>query len=60
MALIYCGHLGSIALDALCMDGSDDELRVEDIEVVQNLYHHHVPEFDNFEVIEGKIVYYVQ
>ena len=44
------------ALDALCMDGSDDELGVEEIEVVQNPYHHHVPEFDEFEVIEGKIV----
>ena len=43
------------ALDALCMDGSDDELGVEEIEVVQNPYHHHVPEFDEFEVIEGKI-----
>ena len=48
------------ALDALCMDGSDDELGVEEIEVVQNPYHHHVPEFDEFEVIEGKIVYSIR
>ena len=45
------------ALNAVCMDGSDDELGVEDIEVVQNPYHHHVPEFEDF---EGKIVYYLQ
>ena len=35
------------------MDGSDDELGLEDIEVVQNPYYHHAPEFEDFEVIEG-------
>ena len=41
------------ALDTICMDGSDDELGLEDVEVVQNPYYHHVVEFDDFEVIEG-------
>ena len=41
------------ALDTICMDGSDDELGLEDVEVVQNPYYHHVVEFDDFEEIEG-------
>ena len=44
---------GSDALDSICVDGSDDELGLEDIEVVQNPYYHHAPEFEDFEVIEG-------
>ena len=39
--------------NAICMDGSDDELGLEDVEVVQNPYYHHVVEFDDFEEIEG-------
>ena len=41
------------ALDTICMDGSDDELGLEDVEVVQNPYHYHVAEFEDFEEIEG-------
>ena len=41
------------ALDTLCMDGSDDELGMEEEEVVQNPYYHHVVEFEDFEEIEG-------
>ena len=41
------------ALDTICMEGSDYELGLEDVEVVQNLYYHHVAEFDDFEKIEG-------
>ena len=40
------------ALDTICMDGSDHELGLEDVEVVQNPYHHHVAEFEDFEEIE--------
>ena len=39
-----------VALDSLCMEGSDDELKVE---VVQNPFNHHVAEFEDFEEIEG-------
>ena len=41
------------ALDTICMEGSDDELGLEEVEVVQNPYYHHVAEFDAFEEIEG-------
>ena len=41
------------ALDTICMDGSDDELGLEDVEVVQNPYYHHVAEFEDFEEIDG-------
>lgn len=41
------------ALDTLCMDGSDDELGMEEEEVVENPYYHHVVEFEDFEEIEG-------
>ena len=46
---------GGDALDSICMDGSEDELGMEDIELVQNPYYHHTPEFEDFEVIEGII-----
>ena len=39
-------------LDTVCMDRSDDELGLEEV-VVQNLYHHHVAEYEDFKVIEG-------
>ena len=43
------------ALDTICMEGSDDELGLEEVEVVENPYHHHASEFDDFEEVEGKI-----
>ena len=41
------------ALDTIYMDGSNDELGLEDVEVVQNPYYHHVAEFEDFEEIDG-------
>ena len=37
------------ALDTLCMEGSDDELGMEDVEIVDNPYYNHAPEFEEFE-----------
>lgn len=42
------------ALDSVCMDGSDDELGLEDVEIVQNPYYHHTAEFDDFEEVQGR------
>ena len=45
------------ALDTLCMEGSDDELGFDDVEVVENPYYNHAAEFEDFEELEGKIIY---
>ena len=37
---------GNDALDSICMDGSEDELGLEDTEVVQNPYYRHAPDFE--------------
>lgn len=42
------------ALDSICMEGSDDELGLEEVEIVQNPFYHHVAEFDDFEEIQGR------
>ena len=44
------------ALDTICMEGSDDELEYEEVEVVENPYYNHVPELDDFEEIESIII----
>ena len=31
------------ALDSYCMEGSDDELEMEQVEVVENPFHFHAP-----------------
>ena len=41
------------ALDTLCMEGSDDELGMEDVEIVDNPYYNHAPEFEEFEELQG-------
>ena len=41
------------ALDSICMNGSDVDLGLEEVEIVQNPYYHHTAEFDDFEVIHG-------
>ena len=46
------------ALDTICMEGSDDELGFDDVEVVENPYYNHAAEFEDFEELEGKIIYY--
>ena len=47
------------ALDTICMENSDDELGLEQVEVVENPYYNHTPEFDDFEVIECKHLLYI-
>ena len=42
-------------LDTICMEGSDDELGLEEVEIVQNPYYNHAREFEDFEEIAGKI-----
>ena len=42
------------ALDTLCMEGSDDELGFDDVEVVENPYYNHAAEFEE---LECKIIY---
>ena len=42
------------ALDTMCMEGSDDELGFDEVEVVENPYYHHTAEFDDFEEFEGR------
>ena len=41
------------ALDTICMQDSDDDLGFEEVEVVDNPYYNHAPEFEDFEVLEG-------
>ena len=41
------------ALDTICMEGSEDELGMEEVEVVENPFWHHTPEFDEFEPLQG-------
>ena len=43
----------SSALDTICMEGSDDELGLEEVEVVENPYYNHAAEFEDFEELEG-------
>lgn len=43
------------ALDTICMQGSEDELGMEEVEVVENPFWHHAPEFDDFEELQGMI-----
>ena len=45
------------ALDNICMEGSDDELGMEEVEVVENPYYYHASEFDDFEELQGSIIY---
>ena len=45
----------SNALDTVCMDGSDDDLGMEEVEIIDNPYYNHAPEFEEFEEVEGKI-----
>ena len=42
--------------DTICMEGSDDELGLEEVEVVENPYHNHAAEFEDFEELEATIV----
>jgi len=45
------------ALDDYCMEGSDDDLGMEEVEVVENPFHFHAPEFEPFEelhTVHGK------
>ena len=35
------------------MEGSDDELGLEEVEVVENPYYNHAAEFEDFEELEG-------
>ena len=42
------------AIDSICMEGSDNELGLEDVEIVQNPYYHHTAEFDDFEEVQGR------
>ena len=46
----------SSALDTICMEGSDDELGLEEVEVVENPYHNHAAEFEDCEELEATIV----
>ena len=41
------------ALDTICMEGSEDELGMEEVEVVENPFWHHATEFDDFEELQG-------
>ena len=41
------------ALDTICMEGSDDDLGMEEVEVVENPFFNHAPEFDDFEELQG-------
>jgi len=34
-------------LDTICMEGSDDDLGMEEVEVVENSFFNHAPEFDD-------------
>lgn len=43
---------GSV-LDTICMNGSEDEIGMEEVEVVENPSWHHTPEFDEFEELQG-------
>ena len=45
------------ALDNICMEGSDDELGMEEVEVVENPYYYHASEFDDFEELQGSIIH---
>ena len=40
-------------LDTVCMEGSDDDLGMEDVEIVENPYYSHAPEFEDFEELQG-------
>ena len=42
------------ALDTICMEGSDDELGMEEVEVIDNPFYNHAPEFEDFEELQGK------
>ena len=43
----------SNALDTLCMEGSGDDLGMKDVGIVENPYYNHVPEFEEFEELQG-------
>ena len=43
------------ALDTICMEGSEDELGMEEVEVVENPFWHHAPQFDDFEELQGTL-----
>ena len=52
VALLF--ECNASALDAYYMEGSDDELGMEEVEVVVNPFHCHAPEFEPFEELHGK------
>lgn len=39
-------------LDTICIEGNDDELGLEEVEIVQNPYYNHAAEFEQ---IKGKM-----
>ena len=46
------------ALNSVIMEGSDDELGFDEVEVVENPYYHHTAEFEDFEELEGIVQVY--
>ena len=42
----------SNALDTVCMDGSDVDVGMEEVEIP---YYNHAPQFEEFKEVEGKI-----
>ena len=48
------------ALDSYCMEGSDDELEMEEVEVMENPFKFHAPEFESFEELHGNNNLHIQ